>query len=170
MGWRIDTNYPKEIRKAVVVMAPHTSNWDFIIGRLAFYLMGIKGRFLIKKELFFFPLNLVLRGLGALPVNRKIKNHMVSRAVALFNEKETLYLVFTPEGTRAANPKWKKGFYYIAKEAQVPIILAYIDYPSKKGGFHGVFQHTDDADKDILEIKKIMSQYRGKFQENGIIF
>lgn len=170
MGWRIDISVPKGISKAVVVMAPHTSNWDFIIGRLAFYLMDIKARFLIKKELFFFPLGLILRSFGGLPVDRKSNNNMVQQAVQLMHQHEVLYLVFTPEGTRAANPKWKKGFYFIAQHAKVPIILAYIDYRTKTGGFHGVLPTTGDVTKDILTIKQQLAMYKGKHPENGIIF
>ncbi|NBU48207.1 MAG: acyltransferase [Flavobacteriales bacterium] len=169
-GWEIIEMPPHNIAKAVVVMAPHTSNWDFVIGRLAFFLMRIKGRFLIKKELFFFPLNIVLRALGALPVDRGQANNMISTSVNLFNKHEHLYLVFTPEGTRSANGKWKKGFFYIAKEAKVPIVLAYIDYANKKGGFHGVFSSTGDVSTDIQEIKKQLADYKGKYAENGIIF
>lgn len=170
LGWEIIENPPLGIDKAVVVMAPHTSNWDFVIGRLAFYLMRIKGRFLIKKELFFFPLNIILRALGALPVDRSHSNNMISTAVELFNIHEHLYLVFTPEGTRSASAKWKKGFFYIAQAAKVPIVLAYIDYPNKKGGFHSVFHSTGDANADIQGIKKELVQYKGKHAEKGIIF
>jgi len=151
-------------------MAPHTSNWDFIIGRLAFYLMKIPGKFLVKKELFFFPLGWILRSLGALPVDRKKKNHMVLQAVQFFQCTENLYLVFTPEGTRSANPHWKKGFYYIAMQAKVPIVLAYIDYSKKTGGFHGVFESTGNINEDILSIKKTLLMYEAKFPKQGIIF
>lgn len=168
-GWEIRNSKPSGVRKCVVVMAPHTSNWDFVIGRLAFYLMGVKGSFLIKKELFFFPLNIILKALGGIPVDRKIKNNMVKLASDLFAKSEELYLVFTPEGTRKYNPNWKKGFYYIAQQSKVPIALAYIDYPNKVGGFHGVFIPTGDVNKDIDEIKKILKVFKGKKPENGII-
>ncbi|NBU91501.1 MAG: glycerol acyltransferase [Flavobacteriia bacterium] len=169
-GWKIDLSVPQGIKKAVVVMAPHTSNWDFVIGRIAFYLMRIPGKFLIKKELFFFPLGWILRSLGALPVDRKKKNHLVSQAVELFKHSDNLYLVFTPEGTRAANPHWKKGFYYIALEAKVPIVLAFIDYSKKIGGFHGVFESTGNANEDIKSIKKELLPYEAKYPKQGIIF
>jgi len=170
LGWKIDVSVPKGISKAVVVMAPHTSNWDFIIGRLAFYLMDIKACFLIKKELFFFPLGFILRWLGALPVDRKSNNNMVQQAVELFANNEALYLVFTPEGTRSANSNWKKGFYFIAQNAKVPIVLAYIDYRKKTGGFHGVFYLSGNVKEDILAIKHQLLQYHAKYPEQGIIF
>lgn len=170
LGWKIDVSVPPGVFKAVVVMAPHTSNWDFVIGRLAFYLMNVRARFLIKKELFFFPLGFILRRLGALPVDRKSNNNMVQQAVDLFNNNDALYLVFTPEGTRSANPHWKKGFYFIAQNAKVPIVLAYIDYRSKTGGFHGLFNTTGNVREDILSIKQQLSNYQAKYPEKGIIF
>ena len=100
--------------------------------------------------------------------HRSKKNNITRLAVDLFNESEQLYLVFTPEGTRSYNPNWKKGFYFIALEAKVPIFIAYADYKSKTGGFHGVFHPTGDVDKDILELKMILSQYTARFPEQGI--
>ena len=77
-------------------------------------------------------------------------------------------MVFTPEGTRSYNPNWKKGFYYIAIKAKVPIYMAYIDYEKKTGGFHGLFEPTGDIKKDIAFLKKELGQYKGRFPENGI--
>jgi len=168
-GWRIEVSVPKDIKKAVVVVAPHTSNWDFVIGRLAFYKVNFKARFLIKKELFVFPLNFILRILGALPVNRGRNNNMVQQAVKLFNDNDAVLLIFTPEGTRAANQNWRKGFYVIAQTAKVPILLAYMDYRRKIGGIHGVFQPTGNVQEDIISIKRELAQYEGKYPENGII-
>lgn len=169
-GWKIDVAVPEEVFKAVVVMAPHTSNWDFVIGRLAFYQMNLRARFLIKKELFFFPLGFILKRFGALPIDRKSNNNMVQQAVELFANNESLYLVFTPEGTRSANPNWKKGFYFIAQNANVPIVLAYIDYRKKTGGFHGIFIPSGNVKEDILSIKQQLAQYHAKYPEQGITF
>jgi 1-acyl-sn-glycerol-3-phosphate acyltransferase len=169
-GWKIDVSVPQGVLKAVVVMAPHTSNWDFVIGRLAFYLMNVRARFLIKKELFFFPLGFILRRLGAIPIDRKSNNNMVQQAEELFANYESLYLVFTPEGSRSANPNWKKGFYFIAQNAKVPIVLAYIDYRKKTGGFHDLFNPSGNVKQDILDIKHQLAQYHAKYPEKGIIF
>jgi len=167
-GWKIDPHTPAGINKAVVLMGPHTSNWDFVIGKIAFAKYGIKSKFLIKKELFFPPLGWLLKAMGGIPVNRKGNNNFTDQAVAYFNENEKMFMVFTPEGTRKYNPTWKKGFYYIALKAQVPLYIGYIDYSKKTGGFHSVFEPTGNADADIREIKKILSNYKGKFPENGI--
>ena len=149
-------------------MGPHTSNWDFILGKMAFISYGIKAKYLIKKEAFFFPFGFFLRKMGGIPVDRKKKNNITKKAKELFLENDELFLVFTPEGTRSYNPNWKKGFYYIAIESKVPIYIAYVDYSKKTGGFHGLFEPTGDVDRDILEIKRILSKFSGKVPENGI--
>jgi len=167
-GWTIDESTPTDVKKAVVVMGPHTSNWDFIIGKIAFAHYKVNGKFLIKKELFFPPLGWLLKAAGGIPVDRKGKNNITDFAVETFRNNEKCYLVFTPEGTRSYNPNWKKGFYYIAQKANVPIYIGYIDYKNKKGGFHSLFQPTGNIDADIRHIKEVLSQFTGKVPENGI--
>ena len=167
-GWKIDEHTPDGVQKAVIVVGPHTSNWDFIIGRLAFVSFGMKVKILIKKDLFFPPLGWILKGLGGIPVDRKKNNNITELAVDIFEKNESMYMLFTPEGTRKYNPNWKKGFYYIALKAKVPIYIAYMDYEKKTGGFHGLFTPTGDIQKDIAFIKKELSQYKGRFPENGI--
>lgn len=167
-GWEIDPQAPEGVKKAVIVVGPHTSNWDFIVGRLAFFMYGIDGKFLIKKELFFPPLGWFLKAIGGLPVDRKKNNNMIEYASSLYEKYESLYIVFTPEGTRSYNPKWKKGFYYIAQKANVPIYIAYMDYEKKKGGFLEPLHPSGDVDKDIKYIKEKLSQFKGKYSEKGI--
>ena len=167
-GWKIDEYPPDGIKKCVIVVGPHTSNWDFILGRLAFSMYGIKPKILIKSDLFFPPLGWILRAMGGIPVNRKKNNNMTDQAAKLFEENDELYLVFTPEGTRSYNPNWKKGFYYIAQKAKVPIYICYMDYEKKIGGFHSLFQPTGDVENDIAYIKSIMGQYKGRFPEKGV--
>jgi 1-acyl-sn-glycerol-3-phosphate acyltransferase len=168
MGWKIDPHTPEGVDKCVVVMGPHTSNWDFIIGRMAFRTYGVNAKFLIKKEAFVPVFGWFLKKMGGIPVDRKKNNNLTQTAVDLFDQYETLFLVFTPEGTRSYSPDWKKGFYYIALKAEVPIYIAYMDYSTKTGGFHSKFVPTGDADKDIEYIKGVLSKYKGKHPENGI--
>jgi 1-acyl-sn-glycerol-3-phosphate acyltransferase len=167
-GWKIDQQTPEGLKKCVIAVGPHTSNWDFVLGRLAFYMYGIKPKILIKKELFFPPLGWILKAVGGIPVDRKKNNRLTDYAVELFNSSETMYMVFTPEGTRSYNPNWKKGFYHIAKRANVPIYICYMDYERKIGGFHSPFYAGDDAEKDIAYIKSVMGQYTGKYPEKGV--
>lgn len=167
-GWKIAQNSPVGVEKCVIVVGPHTSNWDFLLGRLAFIMYGIKPKILIKKDLFFPPLGWILRLMGGIPVDRNKNNNMTDQAAKLFNQYEQLYLVFTPEGTRSYNPNWKKGFYYIAQKAKVPIYICYMDYEKKIGGFHSLFEPTGDVEKDINYIKSVLAQYKGRFPENGV--
>lgn len=168
MGWRIHEQQPDGVRKAVMCVAPHTSNWDFVIGKIAFGYYGIPTKFLIKKELFFFPLGILLRRLGGIPVDRKKKTNLTDQAVEYFSQYDDIFLVFTPEGTREYNPEWKKGFYHIAERAGVPIYLGFIDYKNKTGGFDGKFDSTGNIDEDILEIKRRLAKYSGRTAKNGI--
>lgn len=167
-GWKIDDHAPSGVKKAIVVVGPHTSNWDFVIGKITFMHYGIKAKYLIKKDLFVFPFGPILKAMGGIPVDRQKKNNMTEQAVKLFSENDEFYLVFTPEGTRKYQPNWKKGFYYIAQEANVPIYIAYMDYKRKIGGFHSLFQPTGDVEADIKYIKNIMADYTGKVPENGV--
>lgn len=168
LGWKIDPHTPAGVKKAVLVMGPHTSNWDFVIGKIAFMKYGMQGKFLIKKELFFPPFGWLLKWMGGIPVNRKGNNNFTDQAVSYFDNNETMFMVFTPEGTRKYNPNWKKGFYYIALKAKVPLYIAYIDYKTKRGGFHSLFEPTGNADEDIKKIKNVLCQFEGRFPENGI--
>lgn len=151
-GWNIRENSVPEIRKAVLLVAPHTSNADFIIGRLAFNILGVKAAFLIKKEVFVFPLSTILRKMGGIPVDRKKHTRLVEQLSEHFRKTDELMLAVTPEGTRSHVSRWKKGFYYIALKAEVPIILSYIDYKRKEGGMGPVIYPSGDIDSDFEKI------------------
>ena len=168
LGWRTEGKVPPELKKYLIVAAPHTSNWDFFYGRLYFFMNDIPLKYLIKKELFFFPLGVFLKSLGGIPIDRSKKENMTKKIATVFNDFDRLALLVTPEGTRSYSPKWKKGFYYIAKEANVPIVLGYIDYKRKIGGIGPVFEPTGDIDKDIETIKNFYKDKSGRFPENGV--
>jgi 1-acyl-sn-glycerol-3-phosphate acyltransferase len=168
IGWKIDPNAPTDIKKCVIVVGPHTSNWDFVLGKMAFMTYGVKAKFLIKKELFFFPLGLILKAMGGIPVDRKKTNNLTEAALEYFKQNETMYMVFSPEGTRSYNPNWKKGFYYIAQKAQVPIYICYVDYATKTGGFNSLYYPSGNVVDDINHIKEVLKQYKGRFPEKGI--
>jgi len=168
-GWNMNYDIPEEVHRSVLVSAPHTSNWDFVVGRLAMWAYGIDVKILIKKELFFFPMGWFLKALGGIPVNRKGGATNITGQIAKkFKEQEKLCVMFTPEGTRSYNPNWKKGFYYLALKANVPIFLGYIDYERKIGGIAKKFIPTGDVEKDIAEIQAFYKDYKGKFPEKGI--
>lgn len=148
-GWKTDGSLPEGIHKAVVISAPHTSNWDFVIGRLTFFAIRVNIRFLIKEEVFTFPAGWFMKRLGGIPVERDTANRSVDQVVKLFRDQESLIVVITPEGARKRVDRWKKGFYLIAQRANVPIALAYINYQTRTGGIGPVFMPSGDYEKDL---------------------
>ena len=127
--------------------------------------MGRKSSFLIKKSWFFFPMNLIIRGLGGIPVDRSRKTSLTDQMAGEFSSRNDFQLAITPEGTRKKNDEWKKGFYYIALASNVPIVIAVLDYSKKTVFFEAVFHPTGDADRDIAEIREYYKGARGKHPE-----
>ena len=152
--------------KCVICVAPHTSNWDYVIGFL-FYKSIIRSKLhiLAKKELFFFPVNHLFKSMGCIPVDRKKKNSIAVQMVKLFNSTSHLHLAIAPEGTRKRNAQWKSGFYYIALNAGVPISLAYLDYSKKEVAIKKIFNPTGDIKSDIEEIKSFYKDVQAKYPE-----
>lgn len=165
LGWKTVVTVPFH-EKCVICAAPHTSNWDLLIGKLFYGSLGRDASFMMKKEWFFFPLNLVFKAMGGIPVNRGKKNSLVDQMARRFAESKQFNLAITPEGTRKANSEWKKGFYYIALQARVPIMLFGIDYPSKTITCTQSLVPTGDIEKDMREIKLYFKQFRGRHPEN----
>jgi 1-acyl-sn-glycerol-3-phosphate acyltransferase len=170
MGWDIDPSLPAEIKKCVLVMGPHTSNWDYFIGMMAFWgYYDIDLKQLIKSDLFFFPLGWILKKSGGIPVYRDTKNNMTTTISNMYKNEKELTITFTPEGTRSYSPKWKKGFYYIALDAKVPIVLGFIDYKNKTGGMlPTIIIPSGDIEKDIELIKLQYKNISGRYPEKGI--
>jgi 1-acyl-sn-glycerol-3-phosphate acyltransferase len=138
-GWKLDPSLPKEIRKCIVIAAPHTSNWDFWYMILSFGVYGLKVRFTVKKEWMVFPFKLIMQPLGGIAIDRTPRKDgnrpsFVDAMTDLFNQHEELRIVITPEGTRSKRTEWKTGFYYVATNAKVPILLGYVDYKTKTAG------------------------------------
>ena len=165
-GWKLQGELPAEVRKCVMVAAPHTSNWDFPIARATFFLLKIPVKFLAKKELFFFPFGTVLKALGGIPINRKKSNNLVEEMTKMLKENDELVLLIPAEGTRKPVKKWKSGFYYTALNAGVPIVLGFMDYKEKIAGIGPVIYPTGDYDKDIAEIKDFFKDKTPKHPEN----
>lgn len=148
-----------DIPKAVIIMAPHTSNWDFIIGRLAFFLYKISPKIMIKKEAFKPFVGFLLRWFGGIPVDRRHSQNTVKEITSCFQRYDRFHLLITPEGTRKRVNKWKRGFYFIAHNAGVPIFLGFLDYRKKEGGIGMMIEPTGNFDADF---KIIEDFYRGK--------
>ncbi|MBO4370028.1 MAG: 1-acyl-sn-glycerol-3-phosphate acyltransferase [Paludibacteraceae bacterium] len=138
----------------VVCLAPHTSNWDFVYGRLSYAALGINVSFLIKDDWLIGPVGWWLRKVGAIGINRTGHHSMTDQLAQKFAESKRLHLAIAPEGTRKRNPDWKMGFYYIAVKAGVPILLAGLDYKDKCVKILELFYPTGDAESDIKAIKR----------------
>jgi 1-acyl-sn-glycerol-3-phosphate acyltransferase len=151
--------------KCVLCVAPHTSNWDFIIAISLYKSIGGNPRFLMKKDWFFFPFNIIFNSLGGIPVNRNKKNSLTKQMVELFNDNTGIQLAIAPEGTRKKNANWKTGFYHIALVSRVPITLVYLDYNKKEIGVERILYPSGNAESDIQEIKKFYKDIQPKHPE-----
>lgn len=170
-GWNAVALTP-DFPKCVLVVAPHTSNWDFFVGKLAYEALGREGHFLIKKDWFFFPLNFFFKAVGGIPVDRKSKENALRKTeniIHLFQEREHFCLGITPEGTRKPTAKWKRGFWHIAKAAHVPIVLVKLDYGNKCVSLGKVIYPGNDEAADMLAVKEYYRGVRGKRPKNFII-
>ncbi|MEM7549551.1 MAG: 1-acyl-sn-glycerol-3-phosphate acyltransferase [Bacteroidota bacterium] len=164
--WKLDYPAPEEAKNSIVVAAPHTSNWDFVYTITALDQLHLNPRFTIKKEFNKFPVGSFIASMGAIWIDRSVKNKgekrpsMTKVMASLFNQKEeSLCVVVTPEGTRSKNTQWKTGFYYSALEAKVPICLAYMDYKTRRCGVDFCFMPSGDIEKDM---KIMMDFYKDK--------
>lgn len=167
MGWKSGP-IGEYVPKCVVCVAPHTSNWDFVLGKLFYLSIGRKASFLIKKEWFFFPFNLFFKWAGGVPVDRSKKTSVTDQMVELFNRREKFHLAVTPEGTRKRVEEWKKGFYYIALNAKVPILLAYFDFNKKEIGVKSLFYPTGDVTADINAIRAAYNDITARKPDNFV--
>jgi 1-acyl-sn-glycerol-3-phosphate acyltransferase len=151
-GWRFEGAIP-DVAKAVLIVAPHTSNIDFFVGVAAMFALGLRVVFLGKHTLFVWPLGPIMRWLGGVPVDRRATSGVVEETVALFDSTDRMILVLSPEGTRRAVDKWKTGFYYVALEAGVPVVPVALDYGRRTLWIGDLFEPTGDlaADLEVLE-------------------
>lgn len=164
VGWKVDItvpNYPK----CIICVAPHTSNWDFILGKLAYAAVGRKAGFLMKESWFFFPLGTIFKAIGGIPVPRRKGSSLVENIVHKFDNSTRMAIAITPEGTRSRTSKWRHGFLYIARQAHVPIVLGVIDYRTKSIIIRDEFTPTDDVEADMMSIKQYYKPFSGKYPE-----
>jgi 1-acyl-sn-glycerol-3-phosphate acyltransferase len=163
-GWKLAPLTPTE-KKYIVIVAPHTSFWDFIVGKLFCSARGIPAKFFIKKEFFFFPVKGLLKALGGVPIDRENAQNVVAYTIKLFNESEDLVVIITPEGTRKKVKNWKKGYYYIAERANVPLYAGFMDFKTKNCGIIKQIPVTGNYEQDFKEIEKIYRGMHGKHPE-----
>jgi 1-acyl-sn-glycerol-3-phosphate acyltransferase len=151
-GWRFEGEVPNE-PKMVLIVAPHTSNWDFPTGLWAKFALRLKAGFLGKHTLFWWPFGVFLRSIGGIPIDRTKAAGIAEDSTRAFLESNQLLLVVAPEGTRSRSERWKSGFYRIAVAAGVPILIIAFDYSRKVVHFGPLFRPTGDYEKDLPEIQ-----------------
>ncbi|KTD74692.1 1-acyl-sn-glycerol-3-phosphate acyltransferase [Legionella waltersii] len=165
MGWKIVGQLP-EAKKYIIIVAPHTSNWDFVICLCARFVVGVKINFIAKKQLFFFPFGLFLRAVGGTPVDRSKKGNKVEQAVEIFNRSDVFRLGLAPEGTRSPVKRWKEGFYHIACQAKIPIVMVGPDYASKEIRINEPFWPTGDIQIDFPTILDFFRTIKGCYPKD----
>jgi 1-acyl-sn-glycerol-3-phosphate acyltransferase len=160
-GWKFDlppADDWKRLHHCVLIEAPHTSIYDFLLGAACVWRLGLNGRFFIKKEFFVFPLRHFMRWSGALPIDRgNPNNNMIGNAVKALAENDDISFIITPEGTRKKVKRFKRGFYEIAMQANVPIAVTYINYKTRHMGVGPLIEPTGDFDADMLRILELYS-------------
>jgi 1-acyl-sn-glycerol-3-phosphate acyltransferase len=165
-GWRVEGVLPPTTR-AVLIAAPHTSNWDLPFMLAVGWAYGVRPSWLGKRELFRWPFGGVMRWLGGIPVDRRSRQNLVQQAVAVLEKAQALTLVIPPSGTRSRAPYWKSGFYHIARGARVPIVCGFLDYARRVGGIGPVFEPTGDIEADMLVIRDFYAGIAGKYPERA---
>ncbi len=167
-GWtkEVTVDHPD---KYIICLAPHTSNKDFLLGQLYAHAEGWKINFLMKKEWFFWPLGPIFKRMGGIPVYRSKHTSMTDNLAETAKRAETFRLCITPEGTRSLNPEWKKGFYFVALKAQIPVLLYGVDYERRLIQCTKSLIPTGDVDKEMKEIKLYFKDFKGKHPEQFTI-
>lgn len=162
-GWKVEGSLPPEAAKSVFIAAPHTSNWDLPYTLMVCFVLRVNVVWMGKSSIFKWPFGAVMRWLGGISVNREQSTNLVTAsAQALAAADSSVQLIVPPEGTRGKTRHWKTGFYYIALQANVPIVMAYMDYSQKKSGLGPLFYPSGDIEKDMIAIKAFYAPIKGK--------
>ena len=162
-GWKVEGQLPPEAAKSVFIAAPHTSNWDLPYTLMVAFALRLNPYWMGKHTIFKAPFGPVMRWLGGIAVNREQANNLVAASALAIREADgPVQLIVPPEGTRSKTRYWKTGFYYIAQTAGVPIVMAYMDYASKRSGLGPLFQPTGDVEADMAAIKAFYAPFKGR--------
>ena len=162
MGWEFEGSWPEGVKKSVVIVVPHTSWHDFYLGLLVRRILGVDIKFLAKKELFKPPFGWYFRWMGGTPLDRTPGQKKVEAIANIFKNKEELRLAMSPEGTRKKVKDWKTGFYYIARSAEVPIVMIAFDFGRKKVKLSRPLYVTADKERDFDKIRSFYKEVIGK--------
>ncbi|GGC04152.1 1-acyl-sn-glycerol-3-phosphate acyltransferase [Cellulomonas carbonis] len=157
--WRVEGTIP---RTGIFVGAPHTSNWDFVLTVLVLWAEGIQPRTLVKRELFWWPMGPLLRMLGSVPTERGARGGLVERLTAQARSApDDFVLVLAADGTRSPTDHWKSGFYRLAQGTGLPVVLAWVDGPTRTVGFGGTLEVTGDVRADMDKVRAVYAGKRG---------
>lgn len=166
-GWSHHVDAPAE-KKYVLIVAPHTSNWDFLLMFPVGLLLKRRAKFMIKHTVFVGPVGSVLRWLGGIPVERSSHHNFVQQMVEEFEQAEEMVLIIAPEGTRSPVPEWKRGFYHIALAAGVPIVRCYLDAGQRRAGNWAPFYPSGQVESDLKSLRADYDQVTPRFPEKFI--
>ncbi len=166
LGWKTVGNFDKNLKKCVIIGAPHTHWLDFPLGIAVKFAEEVPANYIGKASLFKPPFGFIFKWLGGAPIDRTKSNNRVQSIIDLFNSKERFILAMSPEGTRKKTTKWKTGFYYIAKGANVPIVMMTFDFENKQVKVSEPYYTTNDMEADFNHIYNFYSGVKGKIPEN----
>ena len=165
--WKVIGNYPYEVKKKLLIAAPHTSNWDFPLGLLVRWIIKADVKYIGKAPLFKPPLGWIMRPLGGIPVETDKSTNFVQAVVNEYNNRNELSILIAPEGQRKKIDKFRTGFYYIAKLADIPILPTVLDFEKREFRFLDLVYLSDDADKDIANIQNLFRGIRGFYKADS---
>lgn len=168
MGWQIKGD-PPDLKKFVLIAAPHSSNWDFVYFLFIIFKFRMPVRWMGKESMFILPFRGLLKRLGGIPVNRSVQGNLVASMAGEFTRANRMILTIAPSGTRQKVRRWKTGFYHIAMQADVPIVCGFLDYKKRQGGIGPVFFPTGDMDSDLKDIQDFYTDKPGKYPECGTV-
>lgn len=157
LGWTLEGELPNE-KKIMVALAPHTSNWDFIVAMPAIMGVGVKISYLMKKEAFFWPLAGLWKWLGGIPTDRSAAGGVVEQVASYYTEHDKCWVAITPEGTRSKVDKWKTGFIRIAHRSNVPVLVIAFDGPGKRIVIDKMFHSQGDYENEADELRDYVNQ------------
>jgi 1-acyl-sn-glycerol-3-phosphate acyltransferase len=161
LGWKIEGDFPDE-PKLVAIVAPHSSNWDFVVGLAARYALRLEASWLGKHTLFRPPFGWIMRRWGGIAVDRSASHDVVSQTISAFSSRPRVFLVITPEGTRKKVSRWKTGFWHIAKGAGTPILPIAFDWGTRTIRVHPPFTPGDDVEQDVQQLQALYAGTRGR--------
>lgn len=162
-GWKVEGAIPAELKRCVIIGAPHTTNWDLPISLMIAFSLNSQLNWMGKASIFRFPFGGIMRWMGGIPVDREKTTNLVAATVEQLSTQPELRILIAPEGTRAKTKDWKSGFYYMADGAKVPLVLAFVDYPNKRGGIGKIMPTSGNFEADM---QRIMAFYQPLMKNN----